>query len=90
MTVPGLPVADEDTWEPFITRLEEDHGQFGPVMTWDGGYPEWPDGVVVLATDAESEKEAADQMVEVVRRALKDVGLTDHSPTDVETEMVVD
>lgn len=90
VTVPGLPVDDEETWEPFLSRLEEDHGEFGPIMTWTGGYPEWPDGVVVLATDADNEEDAVNQLVGVVRQGLKDSGLTEHAPTDVEVELVVD
>lgn len=86
ITIPGIPVALESAWEPLLSRLESDHGKFGPVLAWDGGAPDWPDAVVVMSTDAENEATAAGRMIEATLAALRDTGLGDRYTSRVELE----
>jgi hypothetical protein len=83
ITVPDLPFEAEERWEPFIRRMEKDHQNLGPVLTWDG------EGgtIVIVAVDTDNEAHAVAQGIEAVADALNAAGLGDHYPASVEIEL---
>jgi hypothetical protein len=82
ITVPDLPLEDERSWEPWIDFLEHNHGELGPILTWNGK----GGAMVIIALDSDSEALAARAGVEVVADALHRTGLGDRYPQLVEVE----
>lgn len=69
-TLPGLPVEDEEAWEPLIEDLERNHPEFGPVIGWNEGNAQ-----IVLATDAADPAEASRTAMQIITDALRASGL---------------
>jgi hypothetical protein len=85
ITVPDLPLGnldDDQPWEPWLEFLERNHGDLGPVLTWDGE----GGAIVIIALDADSEAHAVSTGVDVVSDALHRTGLSDRYPRLVEVE----
>lgn len=85
ITVPGLPLADEDQWERLIDHLEEHHGELGPAIGWDRDVAS-----IVVSLEADSEARAVQGGVDAIAASLHEVGLGDHYPTSVEVETVTE
>lgn len=84
--VPGLPVADEADWQRLMDRLEESHGELGPVGSW-----EQPDTLtVVLSTDADTPVAAARELVDAVLDSLQAAGMSEKVPTAMRLEPVTE
>jgi len=64
--VPGVPLADEASWERLIDWLERSHGDLGPVISWDDSTT----ARITVATDAEDAAAAAEVASTTVSRAL--------------------
>lgn len=82
IAVPGLPVDDESTWEPFIERLERELDGLGPVIGWVDGHAE-----VVVSTTADDESAAATELYAAVAGQMRAAGLPGY-PTSVQLEVV--
>ena len=82
ITVPDLPLEQEQGWEPLIEFLERRHGELGPVLSWDGE----GGATVVIALDSDSEAHAARTGVDVIADALHRTGLGSRYPQLVEVE----
>lgn len=85
VTIPQLPLSAESTWEPFIERFEERHGDLGPVLGWEDGTAS-----VVVSTAAADEAEAARVATDATIDVLHVCGLGDHYPSALEVERVED
>lgn len=83
VSIPGLPFAAEDLWEPLIEHLQSVHGAYGPVIAWDDDIAE-----VVLSMAAPSEAIAARDMYAVVADSLRAQGLKRLYPSAIRVEHV--
>lgn len=81
ITIPDLPLDDEDRWEPLARCLELEFSDFGPVFTWTEDHL-----VAIIALDAGSEAEAALLGVGIIADALQRVGLSDRYPIALDVE----
>lgn len=80
--IPGVPLADEASWERLIGWLESHHGDLGPVISWDDGTT----ARVTVATDAEDAAAAAEIASGAVSRALHATDLGALYPRAIEVE----
>ena len=64
--IPGVPLADEALWERLIAWLEHNHGDLGPVISWDDSTT----ARITVATDAQDAAAAAEIASGAVARAL--------------------
>ncbi len=80
--VPGLQLAAEASWERLIGWLEANHGELGPVISWDDSTT----ARITVATDAEDAAAAAEVAAGVVSRALHDTDLGALYPRAIEVE----
>lgn len=83
--VPGLPYENEPAHEGLFDVLRRDFGRLGPVMSWTS---RGDATVVVLATDAEDESEAAAEMIAAVSMSLHRSNLGNLYPAAIEIEVV--
>jgi hypothetical protein len=82
--IPGVPLEDEASWERLIGWLEHNHGDLGPVISWDDGMT----ALVTIATDAEDAAAAAEIASGAVSRALHATDLGALYPRAIEVESV--
>lgn len=84
LTIPNIPFENESVWEPIITALERDHGDLGPVISFEA------DGsaTIVVASDATDAANAARESVAAVVDTLRSVGRGDLYPAAVAVEVV--
>lgn len=82
--IPGLPLAEEASWERVIGWLESNHGDLGPVISWDDGTT----ARITVATDAEDAAAAAEIASGAVSRALHATELGALYPHAIEVESV--
>jgi hypothetical protein len=84
LTIPNLPFSAEQAWEPIITTLEHDHGELGPVISFEA------DGsaIIVLADDSPDAAHAAHEAVAAVVDTLRSLGRGDLYPTAVKVQPV--
>jgi hypothetical protein len=79
--IPGVPLADEASWERLIGWLERNHADLGPVISWDDSTT----ACVTVATDAE-DAAAAEIASGAVSRALHATDLGALYPRAIEVE----
>lgn len=65
ITIPGLAVDDEDHWEPFIVKLEQEY-DLGAIIGWHAGKAE-----VVVSLPSESEAHATRVAVDAINRSAR-------------------
>jgi hypothetical protein len=84
LTIPNLPFTAEQAWEPIITALERDHGELGPVISFEA------DGsaTIVVADDTPDAAHAARGAVAAVVDTLHSLGRGDLYPTAVKVQPV--
>ncbi len=82
--VPGVPLADESAWERLIGWLERNHGELGPVISWDDSTT----ARITVATNAEDAAAAAEMASSAVARALHAIDLGVLYPRAIEVEAV--
>jgi hypothetical protein len=82
--IPGVPLADEASWERLIGWLERNHGDLGPVISWDDSTT----ARITVATDAEDAAAAAEIASGAVSRALHATDLGALYPRAIEIEPV--
>lgn len=80
--IPGVPLADEASWERLIGWLEHHHGGLGPVISWDDSTT----ARITVATDAEDAAAAAEIASGAVSRALHATDLGALYPRAIEVE----
>jgi hypothetical protein len=80
--IPGVPLADEASWERLISWLERNHADLGPVISWDDSTT----ACVTVATDAEDAAAAAEIASGAVSRALHATDLGALYPRAIEVE----
>lgn len=80
--IPGVPLADEPSWERLIGWLERNHGDLGPVLSWDDSTT----ARITVATDAEDAAAAAEVASSAVSRALHATDLGALYPRAIEVE----
>jgi hypothetical protein len=80
--VSGLPLTAEASWERLIGWLEANHGDLGPVISWDDGTT----ARITVATDAEDAAAAAEVASSAVSRALHATDLGALYPRTIEIE----
>lgn len=80
--IPGVPLADEASWERLIGWLERNHADLGPVISWDDSTT----ACVTVATDAEDAAAAAETASSAVSRALHATDLGALYPRAIEVE----
>ena len=80
--IPGVPLADEASWERLIGWLERNHADLGPVISWDDSTT----ACVTVATDAEDTAAAAEIASGAVSRALHATDLGALYPRAIEIE----
>jgi hypothetical protein len=80
--IPGIALADEASWERLIGWLEHNHGNLGPVISWDDGTT----ARITVATDAEDAAAAAEIASGAVSRALHATDLGVLYPRAIEVE----
>jgi hypothetical protein len=78
----GVPVAEETSWERLIGWLERNHGDLGPVISWDDSTT----ARITVATDAEDAAAAAEVASGAVSRALHATDLGALYPRTIEVE----
>jgi hypothetical protein len=83
-TVPGLPFTAESDHERLFEHLIQDFGELGPLMTWASS---GESTVVVLATDADDESQAAGEMIAAVAVSLHRSGLGHLYPAAIGIEL---
>jgi hypothetical protein len=79
---PSVPLADEPSWERLIGWLEHNHGDLGPVISWDDGTT----ARITVATDAEDAAAAVEIATGAVSRALHATDLGALYPRAIEVE----
>lgn len=82
--IPGVPLADEASWERLIGWLEGNHGDLGPVISWDDSTT----ARITVATDAEDAAAAVEVASGAVSRALHATDLGALYPRAIEVEFV--
>ena len=82
--IPGVPLEDEASWERLIGWLEHNHGDLGPVISWDDSTT----ARITVATDAEDAAAAAEIASGAVSRALHATDLGALYPRAIEVESV--
>jgi len=82
--IPGVPLADEASWERLIGWLERNHGDLGPVISWDDSTT----ARITVATDAEDAAAAAEIASGTVSHALHVTDLGALYPRAIEIEPV--
>jgi hypothetical protein len=80
--IPGVPLADEASWERLIGWLERNHADLGPVISWDDSTT----ARITVATDAEDAAAAAEIASGAVSRALHATDLGALYPRAIEVE----
>jgi hypothetical protein len=80
--IPGVPLADEASWERLIGWLEHNHRDLGPVISWDDSVT----ARITVATDAEDAAAAAEIASGAVSRALHATDLGELYPRAIEVE----
>jgi hypothetical protein len=80
--IPGVPLAEEASWERLIGWLEQNHGDLGPVISWDDSTT----ARITVAIDAEDAAAAAEVASGAVSRALHAVDLGALYPRAIEVE----
>jgi hypothetical protein len=80
--IPGVPLADEASWERLIGWLEHNHADLGPVISWDDSTT----ARITIATDAEDAAAAAEMASGAVARALHATDLGALYPQAIEVE----
>jgi len=80
--IPGVLLADEASWERLIAWLEFNHGDLGPVISWDDSST----ARITVATDAEDAAAAAEIASGAVSRALHAADLGALYPRAIEVE----
>jgi hypothetical protein len=80
--IPGVPLAEEASWERLIGWLEHNHGDLGPVISWDDSTT----ARITVATDAEDAAAAAEVASGAVSRALHATDLGALYPRAIEVE----
>jgi hypothetical protein len=79
--IPGVLLADEASWERLIGWLEHNHGDLGPVISWD----DCTTARITVATDTE-DAAAAEIASSAVSRALHATNLGALYPRAIEVE----
>lgn len=82
--VSGPPLTPEASWERLIGWLEANHGDLGPVISWDDSTT----ARITVATDAEDAAAAAEVASSAVSRALHATDLGALYPRAIEVEPV--
>lgn len=82
--IPGVHFADEASWERLIGWLEGNHGDLGPVISWDDSTT----ARITVATNAEDAAAAAEVATGAVSRALHAADLGALYPRAIEVESV--
>lgn len=82
--IPGVPLANEASWERLIGWLESNHGNLGPVISWEDSTT----ARITVATDAEDAAAAAEVASGAVSRALHATDLGALYPHAIEVEPV--
>ncbi|HEY7831104.1 MAG TPA: hypothetical protein VIC06_11125 [Solirubrobacteraceae bacterium] len=82
--IPGVRLADEASWERLIGWLEGNHGDLGPVISWDDSTT----ARITVATNAEDAAAAAEVATGAVSRALHATDLGALYPHAIEVESV--
>jgi hypothetical protein len=82
--IPSVPLADEASWGRLIGWLEHNHGDLGPVISWDDATT----ARITVATDAEDAAAAAEIASCAVSRALHATDLGALYPRAIEVELV--
>jgi hypothetical protein len=82
--IPGVPLDDEASWERLIGWLESNHGNLGPVISWDDSMT----ARITVATDAEDAAAAVEVASGAVSRALHATDLGALYPRAIEVESV--
>ncbi len=82
--IPGVPLDDEASWERLIGWLESNHGDLGPVISWDDSTT----ARITVATDAEDAAAAVEVASGAVSRALHATDLGALYPRAIEVESV--
>jgi hypothetical protein len=85
VTVPGIPVDDEDAGTALMAHLEREHARFGPIIGWENGVAS-----LTLSMEAEDPAQAAGALTNVVVGALRSAGLGRLHPTSIEVEPIED
>ncbi len=80
--IPGVLLADEASWERLIGWLEHNHGDLGPVISWDDSTT----ARITIATYAEDAAAAAEIASGAVFRALHATDLGELYPRAIEVE----
>lgn len=80
--IPGVLLADEASWERLIGWLEHNHGDLGPVISWD----DCATARITVATDTEDAAAAAEIASSAVSRALHATDLGTLYPRAIEVE----
>jgi hypothetical protein len=80
--IPGVSLADEASWERLIGWLEHNHGNLGPVISWDDSTT----ARITVATEAEDAAAAAEMASGAVARALHASDLGALYPRAIEVE----
>jgi hypothetical protein len=83
--IPGVTLADEPSWERLIAWLESNHGDMGPVISWDSHTT----ARITVATNAEDAAGAAELASCAVARALHASDLGALYPSAIEMEPVL-
>lgn len=81
-SVANIPFEDEAAWLPLTVHLEREHGDLGPVASWE------EDGtlILILADEQPDPAAAAESAAHVVSKALHAVGLADRFPSVFQVE----
>ncbi len=82
--IPDLPLAEEASWERLIGWLEDNHGDLGPVISWDDSTT----ARITIATEAQDAAAAAEVASGAVSRALHAADLGALYPHAIEVEAV--
>ncbi|HEY7960409.1 MAG TPA: hypothetical protein VID29_00675 [Solirubrobacteraceae bacterium] len=84
--ISGVPLENEASWERLIGWLELNHGDLGPVISWDDNTT----ARITVATDAEDAAAAAEIASSAVSRALHATDLGALYPRAIEIEALDD
>lgn len=82
ITIPSLPIADEDRWEPLIAKLENGY-DLGAVIGWHDDTAE-----IVVSLPSDSEAHATRVAIGAITEALEATELSELYPSSVEVEAV--
>ena len=86
-SVANMPFSDESMWLPFLSHLESEHDELGPIATWED---EGSTIVVITADDQPDPATAAESAARVISDALHASHLADRFPTVFQVQPATD